>query len=100
MSLISFLLTWIDRSRLRHSLLQLDARLLADATLDAPISAVVTSISATATPRTVEARLRLPALHGWRPGMTGRASVTLRNSNLWGALWWSVRRGIRSDILL
>jgi multidrug efflux pump subunit AcrA (membrane-fusion protein) len=76
------------------------ARLLSDATLDAPVSAVVRSISATATPQTVEARLRLPALPGWRPGMTGRASVTVRNSNLWGALWWSIRRGIRSDILL
>lgn len=75
------------------------ARLLADATLDAPVSTVVTSISATA-PRAVEARLRLPANPGWRPGMTGRASVTVRNSNLWGALWWSIRRGIRSDILL
>jgi multidrug efflux pump subunit AcrA (membrane-fusion protein) len=76
------------------------ARLLADATLDAPVSAVVTSISTTGTPRAVEARLRLPAHSGWRPGMTGRASVTIRNSNLWGALWWSIRRGIRSDILL
>jgi len=76
------------------------ARLLADATLAAPVSAVVTSISATATPTTVEARLRLPALGTWRPGMTGRARVTVRNSNLWGALWWSIRRGIRSDILL
>jgi multidrug efflux pump subunit AcrA (membrane-fusion protein) len=76
------------------------ARLLSDATLDAPVSAVVRSISATATPQAVEARLRLPALTGWRPGMTGQASVTVRNSNLWGALWWSIRRGIRSDILL
>ena len=76
------------------------ARLLADATLAAPVSAVVTSISTTATPTTVEARLRLPALGTWRPGMTGRARVTVRNSNLWGALWWSIRRGIRSDILL
>ena len=31
MSLISKLLTWIERSRLRQDLLQLDARLLADA---------------------------------------------------------------------
>ena len=31
MSLISNLLTWIERSRLRHNLLQLDTRLLADA---------------------------------------------------------------------
>lgn len=76
------------------------ARLLADATLAAPVSAVVTSVSSTATPTTVEARLRLPALRTWRPGMTGRARVTVRNSNLWGALWWSIRRGIRSDILL
>jgi multidrug resistance efflux pump len=76
------------------------ARLLADATLDAPVSAVVSAISATATPWTVEARLRLPERPEWRPGMTGRASVTVRNSNLWGALWWNIRRGIRSDILL
>ena len=76
------------------------ARLLADATLESPISATVTSISASATPRTVEARLLLPAVSGLRPGMTGRASVTVRDSNLWGALWWSIRRGIRSDILL
>jgi multidrug efflux pump subunit AcrA (membrane-fusion protein) len=75
-------------------------RLLADATPDAPVSAVVTSLSATATPTTVEARLRLPAHRNWRPGMTGRARVTVRKSNLWGALWWSIRRGIRSDILL
>ncbi len=76
------------------------ASLLPHATLDAPVTAVITSISATATPRAVEARVRLPALGGWRPGMTGRASVTVRSSNVWGALWWSIRRGIRSDILL
>jgi len=76
------------------------ARLLPDATQDAAVSAAVTSMSLTATPQAVEARVRLPALRGWRAGMTGRASVTVRNSNLWGALWWSIRRGIRSDILL
>jgi hypothetical protein len=32
--------------------------------------------------------------------MTGHAKITLRQSNLWGALWWEMRRGIRSDILL
>jgi putative peptide zinc metalloprotease protein len=76
------------------------ARLLADATMSAPVSALVTSISTTATPEAVEARLRLPALGGWRPGMTGRARVTVRQSNLWGALWWGIRRSIRSDIFL
>ncbi|MGH7510140.1 MAG: HlyD family efflux transporter periplasmic adaptor subunit [Gemmatimonadales bacterium] len=76
-------------------------RLLSDATLDAPIRARVAAVAATAsTPGTIEARLRLPAGDSWRPGMTGRASITLRRSNLWGALWWRVRSGIRSDILL
>jgi hypothetical protein len=32
--------------------------------------------------------------------MRGEASVTLRSSNIWGALWWSIRRGIRTDLLL
>jgi putative peptide zinc metalloprotease protein len=74
--------------------------LLVDATSDARVTALITSISAAATPQIVEARLRLPAMPGWRAGMTGRASVTIRDSNLWGALWWSIRGGIRSDILL
>jgi putative peptide zinc metalloprotease protein len=49
---------------------------------------------------TVEARVGLSADGRWRPGMTGEASVTLRRSNLWGALWWGVRRRVRTDILL
>jgi multidrug resistance efflux pump len=48
----------------------------------------------------VEARLGLRGGGRWRPGMTGEASVTLRSSNLWGALWWGVRRRVRTDILL
>jgi multidrug efflux pump subunit AcrA (membrane-fusion protein) len=48
----------------------------------------------------VEARVGIPGGARWRPGMTGEASVTLRKSNLWGALWWSVRRRVRTDILL
>lgn len=61
------------------------------------------SVSAAAerdTAAAVEARVRLPALDRWRPGMTGEASVTIRRSNLWGALFWGLRRRIRSDILL
>ena len=49
---------------------------------------------------TVEARVGLRGGARWRPGMTGEASVTLRESNLWGALWWGVRRRVRTDILL
>ncbi|HUF36597.1 MAG TPA: HlyD family efflux transporter periplasmic adaptor subunit [Gemmatimonadales bacterium] len=48
----------------------------------------------------VEGRVPLPASAGLRAGMTGEASVTLRDSNLWGALWWAVRRKVRTDILL
>jgi putative peptide zinc metalloprotease protein len=75
--------------------------MLPEATLNAPASGLVAAISVAASrPETIEARLRVPAAGAWRPGMTGRASVTLRRSNAWGALWWSIRRGIRSDILL
>jgi putative peptide zinc metalloprotease protein len=49
---------------------------------------------------TIEARVGLGAEAGRRAGMTGEASVTLRHSNLWGSLWWGVRRRIRSDLLL
>jgi putative peptide zinc metalloprotease protein len=48
----------------------------------------------------VEARVGVRGGGPWRPGMTGEASVTLRKSNLWGALWWGVRRRVRTDILL
>jgi hypothetical protein len=76
-------------------------RLLSRATLEPPRQARLSAVSVAAnSPEGLEARVRLPASHSWRPGMTGQASITLRRSNLWGALWWSVRRGIRSDILL
>jgi hypothetical protein len=76
-------------------------RLLREATLDAPVRGRVTTLSATAnSSEAMEARLKVPAADSWRPGMTGWASITLRQSNLWGALWWGIRRGVRSDILL
>jgi hypothetical protein len=76
-------------------------RLLSDATLDAPLATQVSQVSAAATsPQQIEVRVRLPATDGWRPGVTGKGSIALRRSNVWGALWWSIRRGIRSDILL
>jgi len=49
---------------------------------------------------TVEARVGMRGSPRWRPGMTGEASVTLRRSNLWGSLWWGIRRRVRTDILL
>ncbi len=48
----------------------------------------------------VEVRVALPAAVEVRPGVTGEASVTLRQSNVWGSIWWGIRRRIRSDILL
>ncbi len=47
----------------------------------------------------VEVRVGIGA-QGRRPGMTGEASITLRRSNVWGALWWGIRRRIRTDLLL
>jgi putative peptide zinc metalloprotease protein len=76
-------------------------QLLPDATLRGSVKAEVASVSTSANDReAVEVRLRLPAAAGWLPGMTGRASVTVWDSNLWGALWWSIRRGLRTDIFL
>ncbi|MGH7499151.1 MAG: HlyD family efflux transporter periplasmic adaptor subunit, partial [Gemmatimonadales bacterium] len=48
----------------------------------------------------VEVRVALPVGADVRAGRTGEASVTLRRSNVWGSLWWGIRRRIRSDILL
>ena len=48
----------------------------------------------------VESRARLTPGDALRPGMTGEASITLRQSNAWGALWWAVRRRVRTDLLL
>ncbi|HET7470847.1 MAG TPA: HlyD family efflux transporter periplasmic adaptor subunit [Gemmatimonadales bacterium] len=58
------------------------------------------ALSSAAGSGAVEARIGLRGDGRCRPGMTGEASVTLRESNLWGALWWSVRRRVRTDILL
>jgi putative peptide zinc metalloprotease protein len=50
--------------------------------------------------RGVEARARLAAGGAWRSGVMGEASVRLRRSNLIGAVWWGIRKRIRSDLLL
>ena len=75
--------------------------LLADGLLDSPMRASISEVAAAGgVGNSLEARVRLTGTDQWRPGMTGRARVRLRNSNVWGALWWQIRRGIRSDILL
>jgi hypothetical protein len=76
-------------------------RLLSDGSLSPPVKARVAAVSlAASSPDLHEVRLSLKAGSSWRPGMTGRAKITLRQTNLWGALWWGVRRTVRSDILL
>jgi hypothetical protein len=64
------------------------------------ISTTLGSVAASAPGGAIEGRARLPATATCRPGMTGEASVTVRQASLWGALAWAVRRRIRSDLLL
>jgi putative peptide zinc metalloprotease protein len=76
-------------------------RLLSRATLRNPIRARLSGVSVTGSaPNSLEARVRLPSVESWRAGMTGEASIIIRWSTIWGALWWDLRSGVRSDILL
>jgi putative peptide zinc metalloprotease protein len=50
--------------------------------------------------RVVQGRARVAAGEGWRIGTTGEASIRLRRSNLFGALWWGARKRLRADLLL
>jgi multidrug resistance efflux pump len=65
--------------------------------LEVPVASVAASA---ASDGNVESRARLPLGSPLRPGMTGEARVTLRESTAWGALWWAVRSRIRTDLLL
>ena len=66
-----------------------------------PVRGTVASVSRAAVSRQeIEARVRLPAQSAWRPGAGGAASVVIRRSNIAGALWWAMRKRVRSDILL
>ena len=65
------------------------------------VSPPVSSVAPSATPDgMVETRVRLAGTVALRPGMTGDARITLRESNVWGALWWAIRSRIRTDVLL
>ena len=75
-------------------------RLVAHADPGLRLSAAVGSVSAAAPDGAVEARIRLPAEPALRPGMTGEVSVATRQTNLWGALAWAIRRRVRTDLLL
>jgi putative peptide zinc metalloprotease protein len=77
------------------------ARLIAHADPSLRIEAPVTGVAAAASPGgQVESRVRLEEAPALRPGMTGEARIRLRQSNVWGALWWAIRSRIRTDVLL
>ena len=76
------------------------ARLIRYADPSSEVHATLATVAQTAPGGAVEGRIRLPASTACRPGMTGEASVTVREASLWGALAWSVRRRVRSDLLL
>ena len=48
----------------------------------------------------VEVRARRAADEIWRAGVAGEASVELRRSTVFGALWWKARQLLRTDFLL
>jgi putative peptide zinc metalloprotease protein len=77
------------------------ARLITYADPGLRLEAAVSSVAASASPGgMVESRVWLPGDEALRPGMTGEAKITLRQSTAWGALWWAVRSRIRTDLLL
>jgi len=79
----------------------LRVRLISHADPAYRVEASLTSVAASASPDgLVESRVRLAGAEGLRPGMTGEARIILRESNIWGALWWAIRSRIRTDVLL
>jgi putative peptide zinc metalloprotease protein len=76
-------------------------RLIAHADPAYRLEALVSGVASSASPGgRVESRVRLPAAAALRPGMTGEARLSIRQSTIWGALWWGIRRRIRTDVLL
>jgi hypothetical protein len=82
------------------------ASVIALSDLATPLAARVTTVAAAGSPGAagatpgLEARIRVPATGAWRAGVTGRASIAIRRTNLFGALWWNVRKRVRSDFLM
>ncbi len=67
----------------------------------ARVMSVATAAGAQGSKDRLEARVRV-ASNGsaLRPGVTGEAKIAVRRSNVFGALWWAVRKRVRSDLLL
>jgi len=73
------------------------AALISYADVGRPMRAEVASVSAAGV---LEARVRVTGDAVLRAGVTGEAKVTVRRSSLFGALWWGIRKRVRSDLLL
>src|SRR2546422_85002 len=70
-------------------------------TLQGRVASVAAAAAGQAGDGQLEARVLVPRTAGaWRAGATGEAKITLRRSNLIGALVWAVRKRVRSDLLL
>ena len=61
----------------------------------------VSTVAEAGTVQQLEARLHMAGdARGLRAGVTGEARITVRRSSVWGALWWAIRKRVRSDLLL
>ena len=76
-------------------------RLIAHADPAFRLEAALAGVAVSASPGGgMESRVRVAGAEALRPGMTGEASITVRRSTAWGALWWAIRSRIRTDLLL
>jgi putative peptide zinc metalloprotease protein len=72
----------------------------ADPARTAATTVTAVAVAASEPAGAVETRAGIAGGGALQAGMTGEASITLRRSNAWGALWWVLRRRVRTDILL
>lgn len=80
------------------------ARVISYADVGEPLRAVVTSVATAAAgpgaSGAIEARVHVRSGGGWRPGTTGEARITVGRGSVARALWWGIRKRLRSDLLL
>ena len=76
--------------------------LLSDVDRGSGVVATVSEVAARGdSTGTVDAYVFLPGgVTAFHPWATGEAKVTIRRSNILGALWWGVRKRIRNDLFL
>ncbi|MDP3773780.1 MAG: hypothetical protein Q8Q85_05880 [Gemmatimonadales bacterium] len=65
-----------------------------------PVATVSAAAAGDSSQGQFQARVIVAAGRAYRPGVTGEAEVTIRWTNGFGALWWAVRKRVRSDLLL